>query len=143
MTLTLITLAVTSLMVAHVSCLYGSHPTWGTRHVMCFCQLCNACCSEAEIYLEVLRVNIVGPVLVTKHFLPLLRKSSVRPKIVNISSKTGSLTTCRENRNSPSVSHCWMLQGFLMSQASPQHCSGSHFSCCSRPTLLSLLVHAQ
>ena len=27
----------------------------------------------------------------TKHFLPLLRKNSVRPKIVNISSMTGSL----------------------------------------------------
>eukprot|EP00891_Asterochloris_glomerata_P004893 jgi/Astpho2/4893/fgenesh1_pg.00069_%23_31_t len=57
--------------------------------------------TEAEDYLEVLRVNVVGPMLVTKHFLPLLRKSSVRPKIVNISSMTGSLTRCREDRNNP------------------------------------------
>ena len=49
-------------------------------------------------------MNVVGPVLVNKHFLPLLRKSSVRPKIVNISSMTGSLTRCRENRHSPFVS---------------------------------------
>ena len=51
-----------------------------------------------------LKVNVVGPVLVTKHFLPLLRKSSVRPKIVNISSSLGSLTKNWENRQVPMVS---------------------------------------
>ena len=86
---------------------------------MCSCQLCNACCSDAEDYLEVLRVNAVGPLLVTKHFLPLLRKSSVRPKIVNISSSMGSLTKNRENRKVPMVSNSWLLEDFLMNQASP------------------------
>ena len=86
---------------------------------MCSRQLSTACCSEAEDYLEVLKVNAVGPLLVTKHFLPLLRKSSVRPKIVNISSSMGSLTKNREHRKEPMVSHSWMLQGFLMNQAAP------------------------
>ena len=40
-----------------------------------------------------------------KHFLPLLRKSSARPKIVNISSSLGSLTKNRENKHVPMVSH--------------------------------------
>ena len=86
---------------------------------MCPRQLLNACCSEAEDYLEVLRVNAVGPMLVTKHFLPLLRKSSVRPKIVNISSSMGSLTKNQEHKKEPMVRHSWMLQGFLMNQAAP------------------------
>ena len=107
------------------------------------CQLCNACYSEAEDYLEVLRVNVVGPMLVTKHFLPLLRKSSVRPKIVNISSMTGSLTRCREDRNNPMVSHRWMLQEFLMSQASLQHCLGLHFRCRSRPHLSACVFRSE
>ena len=49
-------------------------------------------------------MNVVGPLLVSKHFLPLLRKSSVRPKIVNISSMMGSLTKNRENKHVPMVS---------------------------------------
>ena len=50
-------------------------------------------------------MNVVGPLLVSKHFLPLLRKSSVRPKIVNISSGLGSITKNRENKSVPMVSH--------------------------------------
>ena len=103
---------------------WQSDPACGALHVLCSCQLCTACCSEAEDYLEVLRVNVVGPLLVTKHFLPLLRKSSVRPKIVNISSSLGSLTKNRENKHVPMVSHSCMLQDLLMimDQASLQHC---------------------
>ena len=102
---------------------------------MCSTQLRSACCSGAEDYLEVLRVNAVGPLLVTKHFLPLLRKSSVRPKIVNISSSMGSLTKNREHKKEPMVSHSCMLQAFLMimNQAGPQHWSGPHASQRNRP----------
>ena len=83
-----------------------------------------------------LKVNVVGPVLVTKHFLPLLRKSSVRPKIVNISSSMGSLTKNRENRKVPMVSNSWLLEDFLMNQAVPfsqlaHLCSLTHAASCS------------
>ena len=110
-----------------------SDPACGALHVMCSCKPWTACCSEAEDYLEVLRVNAVGPLLVTKHFLPLLRKSSVRPKIVNISSAMGSLTKNRENKKEHMVSHSCMLHDFLMNQAGLQHCSGLHASHCSHP----------
>ena len=92
-----------------------------------------------------LKVNAVGPLLVTKHFLPLLRKSSVRPKIVNISSAMGSLTKNREHKKEPMVSRSWMLQDFLINQAGPQHWSGPCRTAYqpSQPSRLpSLCIHA-
>ena len=88
-----------------MSTAYDGRSACSTWHIKGTCQLCDASCSEAEDYLEVLRVNVVGPMLVSKHFLPLLRKSGGRPKIVNISSSMGSVTRNRENRKTWMVSH--------------------------------------
>lgn len=46
---------------------------------------------EAETLLRTLHVNAVGPMMVVKHFLDLLRESP-RPRVINVSSQMGSLT---------------------------------------------------
>ena len=46
---------------------------------------------KADVLLEVLTVNAIGPVLVAQKFLPLLKKGN-DPKLVNISSEAGSIS---------------------------------------------------
>ena len=46
-------------------------------------------------YLKVLQVNVVGPFLVTLHFLPLLRKKQTRA-VVHTSSICGSIAGARQ-----------------------------------------------
>ena len=48
-------------------------------------------CRKGEDYKQVLEVNVVGPFLVTKHFLPQLQKKSTRV-VVNTSSVCGSIS---------------------------------------------------
>jgi NAD(P)-dependent dehydrogenase (short-subunit alcohol dehydrogenase family) len=45
---------------------------------------------DAMVFNAVLAVNVTGPMLVTRHLLPLLR-SGTRPMVVNISSQLGSM----------------------------------------------------
>ncbi len=46
---------------------------------------------DPRIMLEAFRVNAVAPLIVVKHFLPLLEKGK-HPRVVNITSQLGSLT---------------------------------------------------
>jgi NAD(P)-dependent dehydrogenase (short-subunit alcohol dehydrogenase family) len=46
---------------------------------------------KSEILLSTLQVNAVGPVLVSQHFIDLLRKG-IHPVIVNVSSEAGSVS---------------------------------------------------
>ena len=48
-------------------------------------------CSSGTEYMRVLAINVVGPFLVTKYFLPLLRKKQTRV-VVNTSSVCGSIS---------------------------------------------------
>ena len=52
-------------------------------------------CRTGKDYLKVLQVNVVGPFLVTLHFLPLLRKKQTRA-VVHTSSICGSITGARK-----------------------------------------------
>ena len=56
-----------------------------------FCVLCRS----GKDYLNVLQVNVVGPFLVTVHFLPLLRKKQTRA-VVHTSSICGSISGARQ-----------------------------------------------
>ena len=49
------------------------------------------CYSTGEDYKQVLEVNVVGPFLVTKHFLPQLQKKATKV-VVNTSSICGSIS---------------------------------------------------
>lgn len=50
----------------------------------------NVCRSGSE-YIRVLQTNVVGPFLITKHFLPLLKKKDTKV-VVNTSSICGSIS---------------------------------------------------
>ena len=48
---------------------------------------------DFSVYLPVYQVNAVGPLMVVKYFLPLLRKGQMK-LIVNVSSEAGSIGAC-------------------------------------------------
>lgn len=58
-------------------------------------QLSSRLCRTGKDYLRVLNVNVVGPFLVTVHFLPLLRKKQTRA-VVHTSSICGSIAGARQ-----------------------------------------------
>jgi len=52
---------------------------------------------QPQVLLDSLRVNAVGPVLVVKHFLSLLKRGR-SPKVINITSEAGSISRMRHFR---------------------------------------------
>lgn len=53
-------------------------------------------CRTADEYMQVFKTNVVGPFLMTRHFLPLLKKKKTRV-IVNSSSVCGSISAAFSN----------------------------------------------
>jgi short chain dehydrogenase len=61
---------------------------------------------DADTFRRIYQTNVFGVVAVTNAFLPALRRSA-HPRIVNVSSGTGSLTRARSNRSSSSPARWW------------------------------------
>lgn len=74
-----------------------------SHHLVPCHQLLFACRDPAE-YLNVLNVNVVGPLRVTQALLPSLLKKDTR-KVINISSTMGSIST-----------HRWAFSAWLVDQ---------------------------
>lgn len=83
----------------------GPYHTFGSvRAALCFEHVTMGECKQGMIainvcrtgkdYLNVLNVNVVGPFLVTKHFLPSLKKKQTRV-VVQTSSICGSISAAR------------------------------------------------
>ena len=56
--------------------------------------------SSAPVTLEVMNVNVFGPLRVTQQFLPLLEKGQ-RKLLINVSSEAGSLSDCWRGKEFP------------------------------------------
>ena len=52
-----------------------------------------ACSVDLKEFQEVMKINVTGVLALTQAFIPLLRKSSNNPRVINISSEVGSISS--------------------------------------------------
>ena len=72
---------------------------------------------DFSIYLPTYQINVVGPLMVVKYALPLLRKGA-RKLIVNFSSEAGSIGACER---SSEYSYCMSKAALNMASRIPQN----------------------
>ena len=52
-----------------------------------------ACSVDLKEFQDVMKINVTGVLALTQAFIPLLKKSTKNPRVINISSEVGSIST--------------------------------------------------